>query len=60
MKNLYLSLLRSALISNQRSIERVVGIYITEKDEVKLFNLESITPQTLEEAQQTLKENLDG
>jgi hypothetical protein len=59
MKNLYLSLLRSALISNQRSIERVVGIYITEKDEVKLFNLESITPQTLEEAQQTLKENLD-
>lgn len=60
MKNLYLFLLRSALISNQRSIERVVGIYITEKDEVKLFNLESITPQTLEEAQRTLKENLDG
>jgi hypothetical protein len=30
------------------------------KNEVKLFNLESITPQTLEEVQQILKENLDG
>jgi hypothetical protein len=29
------------------------------KNEVKLLNLESITPQTLEELQQILKENLD-